>query len=777
MSDIELVSPSQVQGLSAREAARRLDSLGANEVAEPPRKPLLAFLRHFWAPVPWMLEAAIILQGALGDYLEAAVIAGLLVFNAVLAFVQDERAQTALVALKSRLALTASARRDGAWMSVPARDLVVGDVVKLSLGTIVPADARLLSGTVLLDQSMLTGESVPAETGPGQPAYAGAIVRRGEAVAEVTATGVHTFSGHTAELVRIAHSESAEQHAILGVVRNLAVFNGVVLLLLIGYAEWHGMPLDRVVPLVLTAVLASVPVALPATFTLATALGAQRLVGLGVLPTRLSAVHEAATMDVLCSDKTGTLTQNALRLVAARACPGFENGKLLTLAALASAEGGRDPVDDAVRAAAADVTADPGLKLTRFVPFDPAAKLAEASVETSAGPWRVVKGAFAVVAALAPPPADMLAAMTELTAAGNRVLGVAAGPPDGLRFAGVLALSDPPRADSAPMIAELAALGISTVMVTGDAVATGTAIARQIGLIGPVCPGHAIPDQVAPGDYAVFAGVFPEDKFRLVKAFQKGGHTVGMCGDGANDAPALRQAQIGIAVASATDAAKGAAGMVLTEPGLGGVVAAIKEGRATFQRILTYTLNALIKKIETVLLLGAGLLMTGDAVLNPLLMVLLLVTNDFLTMSLTTDRARPSPLPNAWRIGPITMTAAILGVVKLAFSSAVLAVGHYWLALPIGALRTLAFVTLVFGSQATVYCIRERRRLWSSRPSAWIVLSSMMDIGIAGAVALSGVLTPALPLSVVGVLFAATLAFALLLDAVKAPVFAKLKIT
>jgi H+-transporting ATPase len=737
---------------------------------------LRVFLGHFWAPVPWMLEASIVLQAILGEYVEGAVIFALLLFNASLAFFQDGRAQSALSALKSNLAVTASVCRDGKWLSLPAREIVPDDIVKLSLGTIVPADVRIVSGTILLDQSMLTGESVPVEAEPGHTAYAGAIVRRGEAAAAVVATGARTYFGHTAELVRIAHSESAEQRAIVGIVRNLAILNGFVLLLMAGYAAANGRSPTEILPLMLTGILASVPVALPATFTLATALAAQRLVGRGVLPTRLSAVHEAAAMTVLCSDKTGTLTQNALRVSGRRAAPGFDDDMLIALAVLASAEGGRDPVDEAIQAVG------PGsgavrMKRLSFVPFDPGTKTAEALVDTGHGTWRVVKGAYAVIAALAPPSAEMALAMKEMSAAGNRVLGVAAGPRGELRFAGVIALGDPPRADSAPLIAELAALGIHTVMVTGDAPDTATAIARRIGLSGPVCPGHAIPDRVAPDDYAVFAGVFPEDKFRLVKALQNTGHIVGMCGDGANDAPALRQAQIGIAVASATDAAKGAAGMVLTQPGLGGIVEAIKEGRSTFQRILTYTLNTLIKKVEAVLFLAIGLIMTGQAVLTPLLMALLLVSNDFLTMSLTTDRARPSPEPNVWRIGAVTETAIILGLAKLVFSSGVLAIGHYVLALDIESLRILAFLALAFGSQATLYVVRERRRLWSSRPSRWIVLSSVLDLAIAAAVALSGIIAPVFPVTDIAVLLAAAVLFALLLDVIKMLVFARLRIS
>lgn len=767
----------EANGLSSAAAARLRAQFGPNTVAETAEHPLRIFLRQFWAPVPWMLEVAILVQAALGERLEAGVILGLLLFNAVLSFFQHSRAQAALRLLKSQLALTASARRDGAWTIIPAADLVPGDVVKVSLGAVVPADMRLVSGSVLLDQSMLTGESVPAEAGRGAAAYAGALVRRGEAVGTVTATGARTYSGRTAELVRIAHAESAEQRAILGVVRNLAMLNGAVLAALVLYARSRGLPLAEILPLLVTGILASVPVALPATFTLATALSAQRLVRRGVLPTRLSAVHEAATMDLLCADKTGTLTQNALQVAAVRPLPGFPKERLLALAALASAEGGKDPVDAAVRAAAEDLSAgDASLRLVQFVPFDPATKTSEARIMTPDGAWRVVKGAFNAVAALAAPAPEATPNLAELTAQGHRVLAVAAGPRQALRLAGLIALSDPPRADSADLIGTLATLGIRTVMVTGDAPDTAVVIARRVGLGGPVCPPGGVTDSLSPANYQVFAGVFPEDKYRLVKAFQAAGHTVGMCGDGANDAPALRQAQIGIAVSTATDVAKAAAGLVLTRAGLSGIVDAVQEGRETFQRILTYMLNTIIKKIETVLFLGIGLLVTGHAVITPLLMVLLLVANDFLTMSLTTDSARPSPKPEAWRIDRITMAAAALGACKLAFLSAVLAAGAYGGHLGIGQLRTLSFAALVFGGQATVYAVREREALWSSAPGVWIVLSSMVDIAIAATVALTGTFTAPLPLDLVVALLAATCVFALVLDAWKRIVLRLLKL-
>jgi H+-transporting ATPase len=765
-------------GLSSEEARQRLAKVGPNAMPDTALHPLRSALGKFWAPVPWMLETAIVLELVLGKYIEAAVIAALLVFNAALGFFQESRAQATLAALKSRLAMNASVQRDGSWKTVPATELVPGDLVKLSLGGVVAADVKLVGGEVLLDQSMLTGESVPIEAGSGVETFAGALVRRGEAEAEVTATGPRTKFGRTAELVRTAHVVSSQQKAVLRVVRNLAAFNGVVIVLLVAYAYFIKMPLAEIIPLVLTAILASIPVALPATFTLAAALGARALAKLGVLPTRLSAVDEAGTTDVLCVDKTGTLTQNALTVTTVHPMPGFDQAHVLALAALASSEGGQDPVDGAIRVAAAAKTVADAPKLVKYIPFDPAKKMSEASATDPNGTTqRVVKGAFAVIIGLTQPSPASAAAAKELEGKGFRVLAVAAGPPPTLKLVGLIALSDPPRADSSQLISELHALGVGVVMVTGDAPATAGIVAREVGIHGAVCPPGPIPDNIHPGQFAVFAGVLPEDKYKLVKAFQKGGYIVGMCGDGANDAPALRQAQIGIAVSTATDVAKSAAGVVLTEAGLVGIVAAVKEGRITFQRILTYTLNAIIKKVVTVLFLVVGLIMTGHAILTPMLMVIVMLTGDFLSMSLTTDNVRPSKMPNAWRIGSVTATGVILGVCLLAFCSGVLAAGKFGLNLGTEALRTLAFIVLVFGSQASIYAIRERRHLWGSRPSVLVAASSVADIAIASTLAIGGIAMTRLPLlAVVGTLVAAVI-FAFILDFVKIPVFARLGIT
>ncbi len=773
------MTTSPVQGLSSQEAARRLSQIGPNSVIELYVSPVVKVARRFWEPVAWMLEAAIVLQLAIGERTEALIIGVLLCFNVALGVFHEGRAGEALAALKSKLALRASVKRDGQWIDIPAAGLVPGDIVRLALGGVVPADARILDGSVLLDQSTLTGESVAVEISAEKTAYAGALVRRGAATAEITATGNRTYFGKTAELVRIAHAESGEQKAVLGVVRNLAVFNGAIVVVLVSYAHSIAMPVDHIIPLVLTALLASVPVALPATFTLAAALSAEALTKKGVLLTRLSAIHEAATVDVLCADKTGTLTRNELQVTAVKPMRAdHREDEVLAWAALASSDTGQDPVDSAIRASAlAEGSPILQYRVLRFTPFDPETKTSEALITDGQGDeQRVIKGAPAAIAPLASFGPTVAALLDKLTRQGQRVLAVAAGPAQQLTLMGLVALSDPPRPDSKVLLAELRSMGVHTVMVTGDAAPTAAAVAAAIGLEGPVCPPGAIPDRVKPEDFSVYAGVFPEDKFRLVKAFQRDGHTVGMCGDGVNDAPALRQAQMGIAVSTATDVAKSAASMVLTESGLGGIVTAIKEGRSAFQRILTYTLNALVKKFQLVLFLGAGLVMTSHSILTPMLMPLLLITGDFLTMSLTTDRATPSPVPDSWRIRPITAAAAIVGLFVLIFTVGVVAAGKYILGFHIAELRTLAFITLVFAGQATVYVVRERRHMWHSRPGKWLVLSSLLDLGIAAALAITGTLMAPLNTVTVAAVLAGAMVFSVALDAVKYVAFRSLKI-
>ncbi|MDA8255638.1 MAG: plasma-membrane proton-efflux P-type ATPase [Betaproteobacteria bacterium] len=765
-------------GLTSAEARRRLGEFGANVTNEeaPPR--WRVFLTKFWAPIPWLLEAAIILQFGLGQYVEASVVGGLLLFNATLGFIQEGRAVAALAALKQRLAPTALVARDGVWIRLPAAELVPGDAIRLPLGAMVPADATVLAGGVLVDQSMLTGESVPVDADTGSVVYAGSLVRRGQAIAAVTATGSKTYFGRAAELVRVAHARSTEQAAIFAATRNLAVVNGTVAVLIVAYAYAIALPSDALIRLALTALLATIPVALPATFTLSAAFGAQILARRGVLLTRLSAAHEAAAIDVLCADKTGTLTRNALEVVDVAAMPGFDRGRVLALAALASSEADQDPIDAAIRGAAAKASGHGASeRLVRFVPFDPETKTSEAFVlDRDGNERRIVKGAFEVIADVAQTPPDTRRQVDDLAGQGHRIIAVALGPPQSLRLAGLIALSDPPREDSAELVATLRGMGVRTLMVTGDSAVTAAAIARKVGIAGGVCPPERLSDDPSTDECGVFARVVPEEKYRLVKVLQSRGHVVGMCGDGTNDAPALRQAQIGIAVSSATDVAKAAASLVMTEPGLAGIVFAINEGRIAFQRLLAFTFNMLVKKIEIVLFLAVGLGLTGHAVITPALMVLMLVTNDFLAMSLTTDRASPAQAPSRWQMRNITAAALVLGLCKLGFSTAMLALGKFRLGLGTGELQTLAFVTLVFGSQAVLYVVRERRHLWNSWPSKWVLASSAADVAIVSALALSGILMDPLPWRILVAIFAAAIGFAFILDQVKLRIIAMIRI-
>jgi len=769
-----------LRGLSSAKAASLLASGGANAIADVAPRPIRRALGKLWAPVPWMLEAAIILQLGLREYPEASVIALLLVFNAALGFFQEGRAQATLDALKSRLALVAAVERDDKWATVPAETLVAGDLVKLSLGSVVAADVRIVQGSVLLDQSMLTGESLPIEAGADTEIFAGALVRRGEAVAQVTATGSRTKFGRTAELVRTAKVESSQQKAIFAVVRNLALFNGAVTILLTVYAFYSPMPRGDIIPLILVAILASIPVALPSMFTLAAAVGARALAHEGVLPTRLSAVDEAGSIDILCSDKTGTLTRNELAVTAIHAIPGVEEEQVLVLAALASSDGGQDLVDAAIRAASILRPPRDGLKLelVSFLAFDPATKRAEAMARAADGALtRIVKGAFGAIAALAPASADMAKTVGELQAKGYRVLAVASGPSAKLQIVGLVALSDPPRADSAALVAELTTLGVRTVMVTGDAPATASVVASVIGIAGAVWSTTPLPGDINADHYGVFADVLPEDKYALVKALQKAGHIVGMCGDGANDAPALRQAQMGIAVSTATDVAKSSAGIVLTTPGLGGIVASVREGRTTYQRIFTYALRSIVHKVMQVLFLAAGLILTGAAILTPMLMVLMMLTGDMLAMSSSTDNVRASPTPSVWNIGKLTIAGVVMGLFDLLFGLACFMAGRHAFHLDVGTSRTLAVVILVFSGQAVFYVSRERKHLWSSRPGIWLIVSSVIDLSLISTLAITGVLMEAIPaLAVVGI-FAAAVVFALLLDLVKLFLFKRLRVS
>ncbi len=741
-------------GLSTAEAARRLQQYGPNAIPEPKPNPWLQFLKKFWGPVPWMLEATIVIEFLLTRYTEGAAITALLGFNALLSTVQEKRAADALALLRQNLDLKVRVLRDGTWQMLPAEQVVPGDVIHIRLGDILPADVRVLEGHLQVDQSALTGESLPVDVTEGQTGYAGTLVQHGEATAEVIATGLKTRFGRVAQLVQEAKHPSQMEQVIFGIVRALILLDGGLALGVLFYALFfHHLPALETLSFVLILLVASVPIALPATFTLATALGARELAHQGVLVTQLSAIEEAAGMDVLCSDKTGTITQNRLSLVGLYPQTPTDEATLLKVAAMASDPATQDPLDLAILEAAHQRHLEPDwAQRYSFTPFDPATKRSEATFESQGSVRRAVKGAPHAVAALcATPPADLDTQLENLATQGLRILAVAYGDEQTLMWGGLLAFQDPPRPDSASLITQLKQMGVRVIMVTGDGESTARAIAHQVGIGERVC--HVVSLEPTAGtdpiDCDVLAEALPEHKFTLVQALQRAGHVTGMTGDGVNDAPALRQAQVGIAVANATDVAKAAASLVLTQPGLSNIVTAIQASRRIYQRMLTYTLNKIIKTIQIVGFLSLGLILSGQFVVTPLQVILLLFANDFVTMSVATDNVRPSPRPDRWQVWAMTWTALTLGLPLLLATLGIFYWGQDTARLSSTQLQTLSFLTLIFTAQGMIYLVRERRHLWASRPSSWMMFASAGAVGTAILLAANGIGMAALPLHVI----------------------------
>jgi len=747
------LSSSQVEALRSR--------FGPNEVREEKPRTVRVLLAQMWGPIPWMLEVALVLELVLGHLPEGVILAGLLLLNAVLSTVQEQRARAAVDLLRHRLEVIARVQRDGVWQSRPARELVPGDLIHVRMGDIVPADGQVVEGSVELDQSMLTGESTSVHRAVSGTLYSGSVVRRGEASATVTATGATTYFGRTAELVRTARARSHLEDLMLEVVQYLLILDAALVVLFVGTGLARGYSLVLLAPFMLILLIASVPVALPATFTVASSLESRHLSDQGVLVTGLSAVEDAAGMDLLCSDKTGTLTQNRQTVSDLQSLvPGAE-AELLALAAAACDASTQDPIDLAILAAAAARTA-PRYERTQFVPFEPANKRSEARIRHGAEEWRVILGQPAVVSHLmsTPPGADDW--LDRRGAQGYRILAVGAGPEGALRLVGMVALEDPIREDAPALIHRLQELGIRVVMVTGDAVATARSVAEELGLSGPV-GGREELAQASPS-FAGFAGVYPEDKFALVRALQAHREIVGMTGDGVNDAPALKQSEVGIAVANATDVAKASAKLVLTRPGLAGIVAAVESGRRVYRRMLTWMLNKISKTIEQVVLISIAFVATGLFVTTPFLILLMIFANDFVVMSVGTDHARVSTGPDHWDVRRLVIVGGGMALGWLVLSFTVVVVGAFVIRWPLATLQTVVILELVFSGQATLFLMRERGPFWSSRPSSPIVVASGVDILVLSIFATFGILmAPVAPLVIV-LLFAVVVVTAVALD-------------
>lgn len=779
---ITLHRKKSLRGLTRDEVERRQHEYGLNRIAEKPSRPLRLFLSKFWGPIPWMLEATIVLQLMLGKTVDCFIIVVLLLVNAVIGFSFERRARGALALLKGKLRIQSRALRDGKWKLIPAQELVPGDVVRLRMGGIIPADALLLDGEIAVDQSSLTGESGLVELEPGMTAYAASVIRRGEAVAEISATGMNTSYSKTAQLVQAAKPADHGDAFIQRIVIFLLSFTFMLALAVLIEALRLHLGLPEVVVFILALLVAAIPVSLPVTFTLASAVGARDLARHNVLTTRLSAIKEAAGMDVLCTDKTGTITQNELTVVGVQPFGSFSKSKLLRLAALASDEATHDPVDSAIlKAARAAKRHYPKAERLEFTPFDPATKRTEALVSRDSKRKkrvRVLKGAPQEIYRLARCEIDPAPEVVRLTAEGNRCIAIAAGKPGKrLKLVGLLALQDRPRDDAQAVVSQLQGLGVRVVMITGDDVTTASSVARNVGITGDVCPADALRENVASSAEAfdVFARVYPEDKYRLVQALQDAGHVVGMTGDGINDAPAIRQAEIGIAVNNATDITKSAASLVLTAHGLKDMLTAVEIGRSVFQRLSTYTLNKMVKTFHLGLFLSLGLILTGGLVAQPIHILLMVLANDLVSISLTTDRVRPSRRPERWRPFPLIASALVMALGWLAYSFVIYLFGRDGLHLSVGQLYTLTFLMLVAVSQANVYLVREQRSFWKSRPSRWMLLATAVDLVIVGILAWQGILMDALAPNLILALFAATVGFMIGLDGVKVLAFRLLR--
>ena len=732
-------------GLTPAEVVTRRKQHGANEVAVQKGHPVRAFLGKFWGLSAWMLELIMVLSLVLGKYSDLAVVSALLVVNAILSFAQEQRAAGVVETLRRRLQVSARVRRDSIWQVVPARELVPGDIVRVRSGDIIPADVKLLTGALGVDQSALTGESKDAEKAPGDVLSSGSIVRRGEGNGVVMLTGAQTYFGRTTELVQQARPKLHIEAVVAKVVRWLFVIVGALLGVVIVLSLIRGAPLIEMVPLMLVLLMSAVPVALPVMFTVSMAVGSKELAKCGVLVTRLSAAEDAATMDVLCVDKTGTITMNQLAITGVIPLERATEADVLFAGALGSQEANQDPIDLAFLAAAKDrhvFDNMPAVTPVSFAPFDAKTRRTEAVVEQNGQRLRVMKGAVRTIAqacGLEPPAIKALEdRVREAALKGYRTLAVARGPENGApTLVGLVTLYDPPRPDAKQLIASLRGLGVAVKMLTGDALAVASEIARGVGLpnIRRVADLKAVSTQ--PGNPAIdllagadgFAEVFPEDKYIVVQHLQAAGHVTGMTGDGVNDAPALRQAEVGVAVSTATDVAKGAASVVLTDPGLTNIVTLVEQGRTIYQRILTWIINKISRTILKAAFVAIAFVLTGKFVVSAFAMLLLVFMTDFAKIALATDHVQPSKKPETWNIGGFITVSAVLGVAMVAEALLLLHIAwsSFGLATNDSALYTFSFQTMLYFGVFSIVSARERRWFWATMPSKTLMVALALD--------------------------------------------------
>ena len=766
-------------GLNDGEVSARLEQYGYNSVEKQKESSIKKFIRKFWSPVPWMLEITAAISFILNKQVDTYIILVLLVFNSLVSYFQESKASNALELLEKKMSTNARALRNSSWKQLPSRELVPGDIIHCRMGDLVPADMKLISGEVLADQSALTGEFNPVRKSEGDLLYSGSVLKKGESTGVVTATGSKTFFGKTAELVKEASSESHLEKLILGIVKYLIVIDVALILSLFAFSIVYGVGIYDTIPYSLVVLIASVPVALPATFTIATAYGALDLSQKGALVTRLTAVEDAASMDAICFDKTGTLTQNKLT-VSEPIAYGVGISELILYAVLASDVSGQDSIDLAILDYARKVGVDSeGYTIREFVPFDPATKRTEAVVEKENSMLKVVKGAPQVLIELckSADSESVISKATEMARRGYRTIGVALSLNNNdYKFCGLVPMHDPPREDSSELIRRIRELGIRPRMITGDSTPIALEIAKEVNIGTRICK---IPDPSDTSwnaeDCDAFAEVLPEDKFNLVKSLQKNNHITGMTGDGVNDAPALKQAEVGIAVASATDVAKASASIILTHQGIIDIVSAIEDGRKIFQRMLTYTLNKIIKTVQVAVFLTASFFIYGFFVTTPFDVILLLFANDFATMAIATDNVRFSMKPEKWNVRSLVGSSVSLSIFLIIEAFFVLWTSTL-LSLTLDQIHTYIFDMLVFTGQFTVYMVRERGRFWSSRPSKWLLVASICDIAFVIAISATGILVSRIPLIYVFLVLGFAFVFMAVMDIFKNVVFRHYKI-
>ena len=728
------------KGLAQAEAEKRLAQYGPNEIEERKINPLLAFLKYFWGPIPWMIEVAVVLSASVRHWPDFFIILVLLVANATIGWWEEHQAGNEIAALKAKLAIKSRVLRDGKWITSPAKEVVPGDVISLKLGDIVPADARLLAGDELsVDQSALTGESLPATRKTGDAVFSGSIIRRGEIGALVYATGGNTYFGKTAELVQTAVTVSHFQKAVLRIGDYLIVLAVVLVGLIIAVGIYRGEAVLTLLQFGLVLTVAAIPVAMPTVLSVTMAVGARLLAKKQAIVSKLVAIEELAGVDVLCADKTGTLTQNKLTLGDPFCIDQVTSEQIILAGALASRTDNGDTIDEAVLGGVKDRKSLQGNHVLHFMAFDPVHKRTEADIKTADGStFKVTKGAPQVILALAANAAAVKPAfdkaVDDFAKRGFRALGVARADGGGeWKLLGVLPLFDPPRVDAKSTIATAREMGVKIEMVTGDALAIAKETALVLGMGTNILDGASLGDsksnetaeeidlvQKADG----FAQVFPEHKFHIVDILQKHNHIVGMTGDGVNDAPALKKADCGIAVSGATDAARAAASIVLTTPGLSVIIDAIKESRRIFQRMNSYAMYRIAETLRVLLFMTLAILIFHFYPLTALMIVMLALLNDGAILSIAYDNVQYRNAPEAWNMRLVLGIATVLGLVGPIAAFGLFYLGDRVLKIGHPELQTLMYLMLSVAGHLTIFQTRTRGPWWSTRP-AWILLGAV----------------------------------------------------